>query len=300
MNALDVTVIIPTRGRAELLARAMRSALAQTVPPQRIIVVEDDGPTEASHRVVEAASAQVTVDYLASTGGAARARNVGLQSVETQYVALLDDDDWWRPAFLERCAETLRSAGPGFAVLVGLRIVTADGEADHIPTLRPAQECFYRNGGFTGQNAVFETSALCDIGGYDPQLRALQDRDLQLRLLHAGVKFLRIDEPLAIIDQSHRLPRISTSDARADGLIQFYRKWAGEAPWPIKAHMAIRALVAQRQSSSSLRRTVGATTFHVVRGLEGIRELTRANARRRNDRSSPAPRGPRSIESDEP
>ena len=41
--------------------------------------------------------------------------------------------------------------------------------------------------------------------------------------------------------------------------------------------MAIRALVAQRQSSSSLRRVVGATTFHVVRGLEEIRELARTH-----------------------
>jgi glycosyltransferase involved in cell wall biosynthesis len=81
-----ITVVIPTfPARAELLARAIQSVQAQTLPAQGIIVSTDNAGL-----------------------GAPATRHRGLQSVQTEWTAFLDDDDEFKPTHLEHlatCAE---------------------------------------------------------------------------------------------------------------------------------------------------------------------------------------------------
>ena len=74
----DITVVIPTiPGREALLDRAMRSVLAQDLPPAAALVV----PDTHGH-------------------GAPRTRHAGLEAVTTRWVAFLDDDDEFKPEHL--------------------------------------------------------------------------------------------------------------------------------------------------------------------------------------------------------
>lgn len=77
--AKDLTVLITTiPTRTERLLKAYRSAATQTLRPKHILVQED-------------------VDKL----GAPRNRDLGIARVETEWVALLDDDDYFYPDHLE-------------------------------------------------------------------------------------------------------------------------------------------------------------------------------------------------------
>ncbi|HUG49112.1 MAG TPA: glycosyltransferase family A protein [Candidatus Limnocylindria bacterium] len=117
-----VSVVISTRGRAELLLRAIGSVLAQTYGLLEIVVVVD-GPDEET----ELALGGVHDDRLrwqvnGQSVGGSEARNVGVRAARGEWVAFLDDDDEWLPAKLERQVELLRSvAGPA---LVSCRIIT--------------------------------------------------------------------------------------------------------------------------------------------------------------------------------
>lgn len=104
-SPLDVTVVIPTYNRAELVIRALESVRTQRMPPAHIIVVDDvstDGTPDAVQRWAAKHGVPVTVDVLARNGGAAIARNRGIELATTQYVAFLDSDDEHLPDTLQR------------------------------------------------------------------------------------------------------------------------------------------------------------------------------------------------------
>ena len=259
VTAADVTVIIPTRDRSALLRCALESLHAQTLAPAAVLVAEDGGITEATSRVVhEARAAGLAITHIASQGnGAASARNEALTRTNTSLVAFLDDDDLWAPTFIERVTAELSTSGVD-GVVTDTRIDRgAEGAVPHRVRLGQYREALYRNVGFTGQNAIFRTDAVSAVGGFDPNLRALQDRDLQLRMLRAGSTFSALHEELVTVDQSHSMTRISTSDSRAVGYQQFCRKWRKHPPAAARLKMWRNMWIAQRHSARRYRRTVG-------------------------------------------
>ena len=94
---LDVCVVIPTRGRPQLVKRAVRSALSQTLPPAEVVVVVD-GPDEVTEAALEdLADPRLQVLVKERSGGAAAARNTGVRATHCSWIAFLDDDDEWVP-----------------------------------------------------------------------------------------------------------------------------------------------------------------------------------------------------------
>src|SRR4051812_31835494 len=107
VTAVDVSVVVPTFNRAELLDHTLRSLEEQTTPPAEVVVV-DDGSTDATAEIL--AGREVTVVRNPDGGwGPARARNAGLGRVSTDYVAFVDSDDLLLPDALERLRALLES-----------------------------------------------------------------------------------------------------------------------------------------------------------------------------------------------
>ena len=98
----EVSVIIPTWNRAELLGTAVRSALAQTVPPIEVLVC-DDGSTDGSEEAIRALG-DGRVRWIPGERGGRPAipRNRGIRESRGEWLAFLDNDDEWLPDKLER------------------------------------------------------------------------------------------------------------------------------------------------------------------------------------------------------
>src|SRR5690349_1209363 len=97
MSTRQVSVVIPTRNRRELLLRAVRSVLHQREVSLSVVVV-DEASTDGSADAVRAlGDPRVQVVRHASPRGVSQARNTGLQQVQSPWVAFLDDDDLWAP-----------------------------------------------------------------------------------------------------------------------------------------------------------------------------------------------------------
>lgn len=93
-----VAVVIPTRRRPGAVVAAVRSAWAQTLPPTEVIVVVDGADDDTSERLKRLdRRGPLDVVELTPAGGAARARNVGVQRASADWIAFLDDDDEWMP-----------------------------------------------------------------------------------------------------------------------------------------------------------------------------------------------------------
>jgi glycosyltransferase involved in cell wall biosynthesis len=95
---MRVSVIIPTYCRAALLCEAIESVLRQDIDGCEIIVI-DDGSTDDTRERVRDFSGRVR--YLHQENqGLSTARNTGIAAASGDYIAFLDDDDWWMPGKL--------------------------------------------------------------------------------------------------------------------------------------------------------------------------------------------------------
>lgn len=97
-----VSVVVPSFRRPQLLERAVRSALAQTIEDLEVVVVLD-GPHDPDP-VFDALNSdrRVRIHQLSQRQGANAARNEGVAEARGQWVAFLDDDDVWLPRKIEQ------------------------------------------------------------------------------------------------------------------------------------------------------------------------------------------------------
>jgi hypothetical protein len=101
-----ISVVIPAFNRESVIARAVRSVLAQTFLPREIIVV-DDGSTDDTAVRAGAFGDRVRL-ILQAQGGPARARNRGVREATGDWIAFLDSDDVWDAAYLRTVARVIR------------------------------------------------------------------------------------------------------------------------------------------------------------------------------------------------
>lgn len=98
----DISVIIPCWNNEKTIKKAIKSVLAQTLPPLEILVC-DDGSTDKSKALV-ASFRSPLVKWLAGekhTSRPAIPRNRGLKKAKGEWLAFLDADDEWLPSKLQ-------------------------------------------------------------------------------------------------------------------------------------------------------------------------------------------------------
>ncbi|GAA4811469.1 glycosyltransferase family 2 protein [Streptomyces ziwulingensis] len=149
-----VATVIATHRRPEELRAAVRSALAQTVHDQ-VVVVVDDG---AGLPRLPADPRLFAVSLSRNTGVAGVVRNVGIRLTRSRYVAFLDDDNRWEPDHLERALAVLQAPGGPDGVYTALRRVLPDGTERDVLSVpfdrrRAARESFLDTNAFVARRA---------------------------------------------------------------------------------------------------------------------------------------------------
>ena len=100
INVEDISVVIPTYNRCELLKRAICSVINQTIQIREIIVV-DNGSTDNTYEMVSSLFPKTTYIY-EKIKGVSIARNLGIKNCHSSWIAFLDSDDAWEPQKLEK------------------------------------------------------------------------------------------------------------------------------------------------------------------------------------------------------
>ena len=129
MNAPKVTVAIPVFNSAATLERCIRSAMRQTMHDIEIIVA-DDCSTDASAAIASRLAAEdprITVLRLSPNGGKPRAMNAMVAAARGQWIAVLDADDAFHDARLQRLVDAAEAAG---VQMVADNLVYVDAGAD--------------------------------------------------------------------------------------------------------------------------------------------------------------------------
>ena len=250
MSHETVSVVVPYYRAKQTIARAVESALGQTVPPHEILIV-DDGCPEDAMTATKPFGSSVTLIRKAN-GGTASARNLGIEHAEGDWIAFLDADDYWEPTKTERQLAFSKGAG-----VVGSMWFT---EAPNTPrsVAKIANPAFFGRTFSPGDTDAFQVAmnlwtstllvrrkALSDqrfVSGLEPA----EDRDLWIRLAASTAVHL-VREPLATYGQWPESLSNSDSDRDCVSMLRvvhrhaallgakgvreqeavIYRRWAG-------------------------------------------------------------------------
>ncbi len=198
---MRVSAVIPTRNRPDLLRRALASVFAQTRLPDEVLVSchESEGPPVAS--AVSVWADRVRVVHHDGVG-AALARNTAIEEATGEWIALLDDDDEWRPDRLERQLRLVDANPDLIAVYADARI---EGDSSRGPTVFSRQspsagsirERLRLDNVIPTSSVLVRRDVIARLGGFRHRFEPAEDYDLWLRL--AAIGLVAFDpKPLAV------------------------------------------------------------------------------------------------------
>ena len=182
----SLSVIIPAHQAEPYIAQAVASVRQQNWAGETEIIVVDDGSTDATADVARTLDVKLLQK---EQGGAASARNMGLQAAKGELILLLDADDVLTDGALEALYAPMKK-GEADAVF-------AMAEDFISPELTEAQKAALlpRSGSYGGvlpgcsliRRSVFET-----IGLFDAAMKSGETVAWQLKLRDAGIKTVQI------------------------------------------------------------------------------------------------------------
>jgi glycosyltransferase involved in cell wall biosynthesis len=195
----DVSVVITFYDRERYIGEAIESALAQTLPPLEIIVVNDCSK-ESSRRHLDRHSKACKIVDLPVNVGLAAARNAGIHIARGQFIALLDDDDIWLPNKLE-VQRSYMDKHPECSIVHSAYWAFFSDNSELLRVLFPVGPLTLAKS-LTDEywvcpsTMLFRTEDVRALGGFDPVFRQCEDRDFIVRFCAAGYTVEGIPEPL--------------------------------------------------------------------------------------------------------
>ncbi len=230
--SIDISVIITTHNRANLLSKAINSILNQTYSNFEVIIV-DDASTDNTKEIIEKFNDK-RIRYIRHNinRGCASARNTGISISRGKWVAFLDDDDEWVPSKLEKQIAVFSSAQSNIGVVytdIGCEknsrrsayrpIVKRDGDV-YISLLRQQLLSVFPS------TSIVKRECFDRVGCFDETMLCCEDLDMFIRIAKL-YHFKYINEPLVIMyDTPSSLSTNVENYARA--FIKIFKKCQNE------------------------------------------------------------------------
>lgn len=192
-----ISICIPAYNAARFLPETLATIKAQTFPDWELVVVEDGSDDGTKATVTQfAETVPQPVQYLrhAQNRGLTTTRNTGIAAAKREWIAILDADDLWEPAHLERCVEMLSK---GNHSLIHAGSVLFDSDSGQIlETRAPSDEAranlpssvFTQGYIIQPSSVVLEKTLWESVGGFNPDFQHVEDLEMWLRCLRAGAE----------------------------------------------------------------------------------------------------------------
>jgi glycosyltransferase involved in cell wall biosynthesis len=203
-----VSIVIPTYNRAGLICQTIDNIFQQTYSRFELIIV-DDGSTDDTLARLRSYGKKIRVIEQKNSGPAV-ARNRGAAAAEGEIIAFQDSDDLWKPTKIARQVALLERFGrtiPCCLCNVLMRVVNGKQftSFDHSVVRMRENEGIWLNVPevlaatfiLFNQAAAIRRDAFERVGGFDANLKYLEDYDLPLRLALEG-PWAFIQEPLVL------------------------------------------------------------------------------------------------------
>lgn len=221
----NVTAIITTRNRADILPRALRSALLQTHSPVEVIVVVDGADSATREFLHSVKDTRVRSILLDQQVGGCEARNAGVEAATSDWIAFLDDDDEWMPTKLAAQMK-IAALSPAQYPIISCRVaaITQGGQkflwparklapGEHLSDYLLSRDTWVQGEGLITTSMILAPRELLQRVAFRPGLRRHQEWDWLLRVAaSAEVEILTAWENLATWHIEGGQPSISKLD----------------------------------------------------------------------------------------
>ena len=231
-----VSAIITTHNRLSLLKRAVESALSQTYKNIEVIVVDDASTDGTPEYCNELPLRYIYIPKEESRGGN-HARNLGILAAKGEYVAFLDDDDYWLPRKIEKQVDLIERKDCEL-VHCGRRLeLIKDGKTTYRDTLpNPLEYGDMRKKILltictTTTNILAKRQALIDVGLFDENLLFWQEYELTIRLAQR--------KPFYFVNEVLSVYRLDRSDKQR--LTNKYNEWKSAVRYIHQKHSKLIA-----------------------------------------------------------
>ncbi len=226
-----IAVVIPNRNDSAYLKKCLDSVLDQDVPPDQIIVVDDQSTDDSLEAIQKAlfniAGARIVVNPTCL--GTMGALNEGLRYVTSDYVLFLSSNDYIEGGIFERAKSCIASAGSPGVWSAMVWVVDENGRHLHLypspvvalsDTFLPPEKCvgLAQTVGhwFTGTTLIYHRESLQKIGGFNIAYQGMGDMLAALTVASIGGAAFT-PEPLGVMRQ-HEGGLMSRTLANLPGL----------------------------------------------------------------------------------
>lgn len=182
-----VTVIITTYNRKDLLKRAIKSVLNQSLQDFELIVVDDCSPQDIEGYVKSFGDPRIKFFKTEKNfGNDSQPKNIGIKNATSDLVTFLDDDDEYRTDALKILTKYITEANVdvvyGDYMIDGKPGWSLEFSASQLNQFNYISMCV----------ACVKKSSLLAIGGFDEDVPRFKDWNLWIRLQKNGADFLHV------------------------------------------------------------------------------------------------------------
>lgn len=201
-----ISIVTPVYNASSYIRETIDAVARQTYPDWEWILV-DDASTDGSAGVIRQAAEEldpslqkkIRLVELTENGGAAAARNRGVQEAQGRYLCYLDADDIWKPEKLERELAFLKEKNAAFVCHA-----YEFGDEDARPTGRIVHvlpEMTYKKA--LTRTVIFTSTVMIDLKKLDKSKIKMpacgsEDTALWWQILRGGTSCFGLDEVLCI------------------------------------------------------------------------------------------------------
>ncbi|MCL9809092.1 glycosyltransferase family A protein [Flavobacterium luminosum] len=179
----DVTVVIPCYNDGKYIKQALYSVINQTVPPDKIIII-DDGSRVETKIVLESLKHPLLEIIYQENQGVSVARNNAIKKANTTYILNLDADDYYEPTFIEKALLVINRDAQVGVVSSFCRTFNHKGETIEIiePLGGVTKDFIVKNNGRA--SALFRKKCWEQVSGYDEKmLNGYEDWEFWIAIL---------------------------------------------------------------------------------------------------------------------
>lgn len=184
---VNLSVIIPTHNRNNFLSRSIKSSLLQKKKPLEILIIDDCNNSETKKIVKKFDNKYkyVSIKYLKNKkkNNALISRNIGVARAKGNFVAFLDDDDFWHKNYLSDACMLLKKNKTDIIISNTFNFFDKKKIKTNkkIPPLFKMDDYLHYNPGIVCSNVIIKKKVFLDLGGYDLKVSGGADKDLFIR-----------------------------------------------------------------------------------------------------------------------